>query len=97
MAGMMDLLVQQLGSAAVDQISRQVGGDRKATSRAVTGAIPILLKAMSSNASSQSGAAALAGALSRDHDGGVLDNLAGFLNAPDERAGNGILGHLLGA
>ncbi|KPJ95969.1 MAG: hypothetical protein AMS18_01945, partial [Gemmatimonas sp. SG8_17] len=30
------------------------------------------------------------------HDGGVLDNLGGFLDSPDVDDGNGILGHLLG-
>ena len=39
---------------------------------------------------------ALAGALDRDHDGSVLDDLGGFLSKPDTRSGDGILRHTLG-
>jgi hypothetical protein len=39
----------------------------------------------------------LAGALDRDHDGSVLDDISGFLGNPDVGSGEGILGHALGA
>ena len=70
---------------------------RGATSKAMSAAMPALLGALARNASSGSGAEALASALSRDHDGGILDDLTGFLGKGDTSAGDGILGHVLGA
>ncbi len=39
----------------------------------------------------------LLNALSRDHDGSILDNLSGFLGQSNDTAGAGILGHILGS
>ncbi len=48
------------------------------------------------NSSRGDGAAALAVALGRDHDGSVLDDLSGLLSAPERSSGAGILGHVFG-
>ena len=34
--------------------------------------------------------------MSNDHDGGILDNLMGFLNGGQQSQGEGILGHVFG-
>lgn len=96
MTTVLQMLTSQLGGDTMAQLSRTLGADRGATQNAVTAALPLLLGALANNASRGDGAAALHGAIQRDHDGSVLDNVAGFLNKPDEATGNGILGHVLG-
>ncbi len=61
-----------------------------------------LLGAIQQNASTPEGAQALNNALERDHDGSILDNLAGFLGGQAQPQnsnmlnGAGILGHIFG-
>jgi hypothetical protein len=78
------------------KISSQIGADDKATQGAISASLPLLINALSRNASSDDGANALSNALSKDHDGSILDNLQGFLGNPDTAAGEGILRHALG-
>lgn len=94
---LLEMLTQQLGSQGMEQIGSQLGADRSTAEKAVPAALATLMGAMARNARKPEGASALAGALSRDHDGGVLDNLGGFLNQSDEAPGNGILKHVLGS
>ncbi len=93
----LDLVTQALGGGGASQISKQLGIDEKTANSAIGGAIPVLMGALARNASSGSGAGALAGALDRDHDGSILDDLGGFLGGGGaESAGAGILKHVLG-
>jgi len=100
-----DLLKGQMGEAAIGALTSQLGGraTQQETSSGMDGAISILTNALAKNAKSADGASALASALDRDHDGGILDDVVGFINgnsaAATSRAGNGagILGHILGA
>lgn len=99
MSGILDLITQQLGGQNLDQISRSLGTDNKTAGNAVQAALPALLGALSRNASNQGGAQSLLGALQKDHDGSVLDDLGGFLQNQkynDPRGGQAILNHLLG-
>ncbi len=96
MSSLLEMLTGQLAGGALGQISKQLGADEETTGNAVSAALPVLLGALAKNSSNANGAGALLGALSKDHDGSVLDNLAGFLGKPDERMGEGILGHVLG-
>lgn len=93
---LLDMMMSQLGdqSAAVGQ---QLGADQDQTRSAMAMAIPLLMGALTRNAAKPDGADSLLGALSRDHDGSILDNLGGALSAPDTAAGDGILGHVLGS
>lgn len=94
---LLDVLTQQLGGDAIGQISRQVGADTDATSKAISGALPLLVAALAKNTADTGGAQALAGALDRDHDGSILDDLGGFLGGGAAAAGgDGILEHILG-
>lgn len=97
-SSILDLLQQQLGGAAVGQISRQLGADQGATQNAIAGALPMLVTALANNSSKSGGAGALLSALDRDHDGSVLDDVAGFLGqgSAAQGAGAGILKHVLG-
>ncbi len=98
MADILGLLTQQLGGNTLANISNQLGADQGQVQNAMGAALPLLLKALANNTQNQQGAEALAGALDRDHDGGILDNLGSFLgNKQDQdHHGGGILKHLLG-
>ena len=96
---LLELLGQQIDDKAIQNISQQVGASPEATSRAVSGALPMLVTALANNASSGQGANALASALDRDHDGSILDDVAGFLGGGGGGGGGvggAILGHILG-
>lgn len=94
MASLFDTLNQQLQGNGVEEIARQLGIDPADAAKAVPAALGSLMGGLASNATREGGADALAGALARDHDGSVLDNLTGALSDPS--AGAGILGHVFG-
>ena len=96
MSSLFDLLSSQLGGDVIGQISRQIGADEESTSRAISGALPMMMAAISRNAQSPDGAASLFNALKRDHDGGLLDDLGGFLGQAETEPGEKILGHVFG-
>lgn len=97
------LLGQQQGSQAVDQISQQVGAEPSMVNTAIQMALPAILGGLANNASTPQGAESLNNALDRDHSGGgILGNLGGLgslifggQQTPQTNAG-GILGHILG-
>lgn len=95
-ASILDVLNQQLGGDAVATLSHRIGADPATTQRAVSGALPMLVAALANNSSDRQGASSLLGALDRDHDGSILDDVAGFLGQGDTSGGEGILGHVLG-
>ncbi len=90
MSGLVDLITQQLGSGALEQMGGAIGADTAGTQKAVGAALPVLLGALARNSASTEGAQSLANALERDHDGSVLDNLGDLLGSA------GGLGALLG-
>ena len=96
MSSIFDLLTEQLSGEGMSRIQEQLGTDQATTAKAVPAALGTLMSALAKNSANRDGAAALAGALTRDHDGSILDNLGTHLRQPDETAGNGILGHVLG-
>ncbi len=81
MDSIFDLITSQLGASQLGQIQNQLGLDADATKKAVPAAVGTLLGALAKNAQSPSGATALLGALTKDHDGSILDNLGGLLGA----------------
>lgn len=96
MTSLLNILTRQLGGDSMKKISSQIGADEQSTQGAVSAALPLLINALSRNAASADGADSLSSALSRDHDGSILDNLSGFLGNPDTNSGEGILRHVLG-
>lgn len=96
MSSIFDLLLNQLGGDAVGQISRQIGAPESATKQVLPDIIGVLTGALAKNASRPDGAEALAAALDKDHDGGILDNVTDFINNYQQGPGDGILGHVLG-
>ncbi|MBL7809698.1 MAG: DUF937 domain-containing protein [Saprospiraceae bacterium] len=102
---LMDILQGQLSDDMVGQLSEYIGAEPQQTAQAANGVFATLLGGLANNASSESGLSALGSALDRDHDGSVLDDLAGMVGGmlmngggADNRATNGmgILGHILG-
>jgi len=87
----------QLSGAPTKRISGKLGADEGAVGNAIGAALPMLLGALSRNASNDDGARALDGALEKDHDGSILDDLPQFLANPEAGPGDGILRHVLGA
>lgn len=97
MAGLMDLLSSDLGKQIVLGVSGKVGTSQGETSSVLESLMPTLVGAMQNNASTHDGLSGLLGALtSGKHDGGILDNLPGFLGGDDHSDGGNILGHVLG-
>lgn len=102
MSSLLETLCGQLGGDNLRQLSQALGTDEKQTGEAVSAALPTLLGALARNASTESGAESLSGALQKDHDGSALQNLAGLFGGgssgggAQSGAGAGILRHVLG-
>jgi hypothetical protein len=94
---LLDMLQGQLAGAPAEQLGRQMGTDQAGAQKAIGAALPALMAALAGNSRNSSGASSLAAALERDHDGGILDDLQGFLDQGDTKAGEGILKHALGS
>ncbi len=98
-----DLFQGQINDTLVEQMSNQFGiQDKEKAQNAVEGGFTTLLNAISRNVATADGATGLAGALDRDHDGSIIDDIAGFLGGSRQAEntsmlnGSGILKHLLG-
>lgn len=102
-----DLLGQEQGDEAVNQISQNVGADSSLVNSAIQMALPALINGLASNASTPDGAESLNNTLDQHHsDGGVLGNLGGLASMifgggqetapPPQADAGGILGHILG-
>ncbi len=93
---LIDIIKAQIGEENITRLSSNVGEDQGGTLDAISNAVPLLVSAMARNTRSEEGAISLAGALDRDHDGSILDNLGGLIDRPEESSGQGILKHVLG-
>lgn len=102
-SSLIDELMSQLQGPAMGQMAQQLGADAGTTSQAIGAALPMIVGALGRNAQQPDGAAALLGALQRDHSGGGAMDLGGMLGAmlggggqSASPAGLGGLGGLLG-
>ena len=100
---LIDLFQGQLSPEVLQQIGKQIGvEDTRQVAAASNGLASTLLVALNKNASNPSGLNALVSALDRDHDGGILDDLKGYVTGQRQPAntstanGSGILAHILG-
>ncbi|MCA9169864.1 MAG: DUF937 domain-containing protein [Planctomycetales bacterium] len=100
MSSLLEMLGGQLAGGGSAAIARQLGVDQKQAETAIGAALPTLLEALQRRAEQPETAAGLNKALENDHDGSLLDNLAGYLERGEGGAravaGDRILGHLLG-
>jgi len=94
-----DLLGQEKGNQALNQISEMLGANPTTTSNAIQLALPMILSGLAKNASQPGGAENLDDALAQDHNGNILDNLGMLFGQNDttkQTDGLGILGHIFG-
>ena len=106
MNSLQELLGEEQGNAAVDQISQTAGLDSSTTNSVIQTALPAILGGLAGNASTPEGAESLNNALEQHHDGSLLDNLGGLGSLifgggqqaapPPQADGGGILGHIFG-
>lgn len=82
-------------SDSVSALSQSSGAKPGQVSDLLAKAIPILMKGMEQNASTETGANSLAKALD-DHAGGDISDTGAFLKNVDLSEGSKILGHILG-
>ena len=71
------------GGSTLSKLGSLAGGDNDKTSKAIGGAIPMLLGALGKKSGSPAGAAALFNLVKGDN-GGMLDNIGGFLDGGDK-------------
>lgn len=106
MFGLDQLLGQEQGDTALQEISNNVGAEPSLVNSAIQMALPAILGGLARNASEPQGAENLNNALDQ-HDGSVLDNLGGLGSLifgqqqqaeppPPQYNSGGILGHILG-
>ncbi|MBX7173229.1 MAG: DUF937 domain-containing protein [Pyrinomonadaceae bacterium] len=105
MFGLDQLLGQDQGDQALQQISNQVGAEPSLVNSAIQMALPAILGGLANNASTPEGAESLNNALDQ-HDGSILDNLGGLGSMifgggqqtapPPQTNAGGILGHIFG-
>jgi hypothetical protein len=98
MDSLLQVLLSQLSGDSLGAITEQLGVDEDTAQKAIGLALPLLIGSLNRNSSSADGAQTLTNALTRDHDGSILADLAGNLAKPDvQQDGLAILGHVLGA
>ena len=98
-----ELLQGQLDENLIQQLSQHIGAEStEQTEAAASGIISTLVAGLNKNAATPDGANALVSAIARDHDGSILEDVAGFLLGSRETSnsstlnGAGILQHILG-
>ena len=87
------LLQSMTSTSSLDSMSRRTGGSNDQMAALITAALPILLKALTANASTKSGAASLQEALSQHTETG---SVAEQFETADVDDGAKILQHILG-
>ena len=92
---LVNILSSLAGNDTVNEISKKFNIDTNKVSSVITSALPTLVGAMQKNASTESGAAALAKALG-DHAGNAGSMLSNLKNV-DLSDGSKILGKILGS
>lgn len=108
MFSLQDILGNEQGAEAVDQLSQNVGANHYAVNQAIQMALPMLISGLANNASTPQGAQSLNQALEQDNHAGILNNLGGLgsmifggnqtpmQNVQPALNAGGILGHIFG-
>jgi hypothetical protein len=96
MSSILDDLAGELTPQTIQRMGAQIGAAPQQTASAIETALPLLLGQLQRNAASPQGANALLGALDRDHDGSILDDLAGFLGQGPSSSDARSVDHIFG-
>ena len=95
MFSLQDLLGNQQGTEAVNQISNQIGADQSAVQTAISLALPAIVAGLAQKAQQPETAPVVTGAI-RQEQGGILGNLGNLLGAVNPMLSAGILGTIFG-
>ena len=87
------LLGSMMSSSSVNSVSNKTGISSKLVQKLIVAAIPLLIKYMTKNASSQAGAQSLLGALLQHN---TQRSMSAQIDEADEEDGAKIIGHILG-
>ena len=97
MAGLADILGGALGGDALSKLAAQLGTDEGGAQKALSAALPTILGRLKENADTPEGAAALADAVNKDHDGSILDQVGSHFGGGDASGeGSKIVGKVFG-
>jgi hypothetical protein len=96
MASVLDSILSQVDGGTVDRMASQLGVSPGTVQQAMPAVLSTILGGLARNASQPEGAEAIHGALNRDHDGSLLDNLSGLLGGGGGAADGGGLADLIG-
>ena len=96
MDGILGVVLGQLGGSGLGALGGLLGTGQNETQSVVSTAVNVITGAMAQNASEPAGAQALDAALEKDHDGGIFDDVMGFIGNAAAGPGAGILTHVLG-
>lgn len=88
------LLSSMLSDNSVNSVAKKTGLSSKLIQKIILAAVPILIRYMTQNASSQSGAQSLLGALTQHNN---TRSIAEQIEEVDEEDGGKIIGHILGS
>jgi hypothetical protein len=90
-------ILEMISGSTSENISQKLGLTPTQVTTATTIALPLLLQALSKNAQDPEGVESLAGALKKDHDGSLLENVGSFIQKSNFQEGDSILKHLIGS
>ncbi len=96
-----DLLQWEISDQLITSLGKEAGIEDPEKSKGLTDALlNVFVGSMAKNSKSDTGLSSLFNALSNDHDGGLLDDIAGMVLGGNKKSkandGAGIIGHLLG-
>ena len=97
MSELLGTLLKTLGGKGLSELGSLAGVNKRTAGKALTAILPSLIHGLGKNSSRPEGAESLTKALTKDHDGRILDNIFDSLKGGGvEKDGSGILGHILG-
>ena len=101
MSSMIEGLMESLGGDNLGAIMGMLGDGDNAPSEdvaksAIGTGLGAILGGLAKNAAEPEGAESLLNAVTKKHDGGILDDIGGFLGMGDAVDGGKILGHVFG-
>ncbi len=97
MSQLLETIASELGPRVLSQVGTKVGANPQQTQAVAAAAIPLLVSALAKNSTKPGGAEALAGALERDHQPNLVDQLGPIAGMLGGGAGiAGIAGAMLG-
>jgi hypothetical protein len=89
-------IMKMISGSGMDELSNKTGLSTTQVTSAAAIALPLIIQAMAKKTEDDKGAESLAKAVSKDHDGSILENLGSYIQNSDEKEGQSILKHLIG-